>query len=58
MLDTAKSMTRLGWKPVYDIDDAIQKTVEWYRKYYSGKDDMYNFSLEQIKKYMKDATKK
>jgi CDP-glucose 4,6-dehydratase len=58
MLDTAKSMTRLGWKPVYDIDDAIQKTVEWYRKYYMGKDDMYNFSLEQIKKYMKDATKK
>jgi CDP-glucose 4,6-dehydratase len=57
-LDIAKSMTRLGWKPVYYIDGAIQKTVEWYKEYYMGKTDMYDFSLMQIKTYMKDAIKK
>jgi CDP-glucose 4,6-dehydratase len=57
-LDSAKSMTRLGWKPVYNIDEAIQKTIEWYRKYYTGKTDMYDFSLKQIKAFMRDAMKK
>jgi|WetSurMetagenome_2_1015567.scaffolds.fasta_scaffold01441_5 CDP-glucose 4,6-dehydratase len=57
-LDIAKSMTRLGWKPVYDIDKVIQKTIEWYMKYYTGKTDMYDFSLKQVETYMKDAMKK
>jgi CDP-glucose 4,6-dehydratase len=57
-LDIAKSMTKLGWKPGYYIDGAIQKTVEWYKEYYMGKTDMYDFSLMQIKTYMKDAIKK
>jgi dTDP-D-glucose 4,6-dehydratase len=51
-------MTRLGWKPVYDIDTVIQKTIEWYMKYYTGKTDMYDFSLKQVETYMKDAMKK
>jgi CDP-glucose 4,6-dehydratase len=57
-LDIAKSISKLGWKPVYDVDEAIQKTVEWYKKYYTGKTDMYDFSLQQIKTYMKDTIKK
>jgi CDP-glucose 4,6-dehydratase len=57
-LDTAKSMTRLGWKPVYDIDEAIQKTIVWYKEYYTGKTEMYDFSLKQVKTYMKDTMKK
>jgi CDP-glucose 4,6-dehydratase len=58
MLDTAKSMMRLGWKPVYEIDVAIQKTVEWYKEYYAGKTEMYDFSLKQVETYMKDVMKK
>lgn len=54
-LDTAKSMMRLGWKPVYDIDKAVQKTIEWYKQFYSGNDEMYKFSQEQIRKYLLDA---
>jgi len=57
-LDISKSNTKLGWKPVYDIDETIRKTIEWYRGYYTGKTDMYDFSLKQIKAYMKDAMKK
>jgi len=56
-LDISKSTTKLGWKPVYDINETIQKTVEWYKEYYTGKIDMYEFSLEQVKSYMRDIDK-
>lgn len=29
-IDSTKIQNELGWKPVYNFDDAIQKTVEWY----------------------------
>ena len=54
-LDTSKSMMRLGWKPVYDIDKAIQKTIDWYKQFYSGNGEMCKFSQEQIRKYLQDA---
>ncbi|MDO9326746.1 MAG: CDP-glucose 4,6-dehydratase [Methanoregula sp.] len=54
-LDIAKSMTRLGWKPVYDIDEAISKTIQWYKLYYSGNGDMYKFSLGQIQSFMQES---
>ncbi|MFA4849429.1 MAG: CDP-glucose 4,6-dehydratase [Methanoregula sp.] len=55
-LDIAKSMTRLGWKPVYGIEVAIQKTIQWYRRFYSDNGNMYNFSLGQIESYMQEAS--
>lgn len=54
-LDIAKSMTRLGWRPVYDIDEAIQKTIAWYKQFYSGDGEMNEFSQEQIWKYLEDV---
>jgi len=54
-LDTAKSISKLGWKPVYDIDEAIQKTIVWYKQFYSGNEEMYKFSQEQIQNYMQNA---
>jgi CDP-glucose 4,6-dehydratase len=55
MLDTAKSVVKLGWNPVYDVDAAIQKTVDWYKQFYSGKVGICKFSQEQIRKYMHAA---
>ena len=36
MLDIAKSVTKLGWKPVYDIDVAVQKTIAWYKEFFAS----------------------
>lgn len=36
MLDTAKTNSRLQWQPVWDYDETIRRTVEWYRNYYEG----------------------
>jgi CDP-glucose 4,6-dehydratase len=54
-LDIAKSVTRLGWTPVYGIDEAIRKTIDWYKTDYATTEEMYSFSLGQIETYMNDA---
>jgi CDP-glucose 4,6-dehydratase len=55
-LDSAKSMVRLGWKPAYTIDEAIRKTIGWYKTYYTGNADIYKFSLGQVETYMHDVS--
>jgi CDP-glucose 4,6-dehydratase len=50
-LDISKSVTRLGWSPAYNIDSGIQKTIEWYKNYYSKSIDMHQFSLTQIREF-------
>jgi CDP-glucose 4,6-dehydratase len=54
-LDITKSTTMLGWKPVYNVDDAIRNTIKWYKQFYSGEEEMGKFSLKQIRKYMCDV---
>jgi CDP-glucose 4,6-dehydratase len=49
-LNINKSYKILGWQPKYNADLAIQKTVEWYKRFYSG-ENMINFTLSQIKEY-------
>jgi CDP-glucose 4,6-dehydratase len=53
-LDISKSIFLLKWKPVFDVHEAITETINWYKKYYND-GDMFNYSLEQIKKYIKKA---
>lgn len=33
-LDCAKAEQHLGWKPVWNMDDALRHTTEWYSAYY------------------------
>jgi len=52
MLNIEKAKSILGWTPRYSADEAIQATVEWYKRFYSGEDeDMIKFSLKQIESY-------
>ncbi len=49
-LDCSKAKAKLGWYPQWDLNLSLEKTVEWY-KAYCNKEDMFNFSLNQIKSY-------
>ena len=55
-LDCSKARSLLKWTPVYGIDHALKKTVEWYKLYYSGasKDKIYEENTLQIAKYMEE----
>ncbi len=34
MLDNTKAVAKLGWKPVWDTEEAVSKTIAWYKLYY------------------------
>ena len=52
-LDISKAATKLGWKPKWGLDKALNKTTEWFRAYQNGT-EMRDFSIFQIKEYSHD----
>lgn len=51
MLNIEKAEQVLGWTPTYTADEAVKKSVEWYKHFYSQDADMYDFTMKQIKEY-------
>lgn len=54
MLNIEKAKKVLNWLPVYTPNQAIEKTVEWYKHFYANDTDMYYFTLNQISEYTKN----
>ena len=50
MLDISKAQTVLGWQPAYTARQAVEKTVQWYKRFYQG-EPIRTFTLQQIKEY-------
>lgn len=50
-LDISKAKTCLNWHPIWGIDNAIEKTVQWYRNYKDK--DVCELCLCQIEEYIK-----
>jgi len=57
MLDIDKAKSTLGWTPTYNIYQAIEKTVEWYKEFYEG-GDILQFTFAQIKDFEKNMINK
>ncbi|OGF65047.1 MAG: CDP-glucose 4,6-dehydratase [Candidatus Fischerbacteria bacterium RBG_13_37_8] len=51
-LDSTKAGTFLGWKSLIGIDEAIKRTIEWYRHYYSSKEKLYEKTVNEIHEYL------
>jgi len=49
-LDCSKAKKRLNWHPVWNTEEAIKNTAEWYKAYYDGS-DMRVFSKTQLSEY-------
>ncbi|MCX7738949.1 MAG: CDP-glucose 4,6-dehydratase [Hydrogenothermaceae bacterium] len=54
-LDTSKAHFYLKWNRAYDVKTSLFETVEWYKNFYQGKISMFDFTIEQIKKYVRTA---
>ncbi len=48
-LDNSRTMSALNWKPVWDTETAIEKTIEWYKKFYQNYEILTD---TQIKDYL------
>jgi CDP-glucose 4,6-dehydratase len=53
-LDCSKARARLGWKARWHLDEALRRTVEWYRASQSGA-DLLATTLDQIETYIAAA---
>ena len=51
-LDISKAQNLLSWKPRYNAEEAINKTISWYKKYSSHQFDISNFTKQQIIDFM------
>lgn len=58
-LDINKALNFLKWRPVLNVDKALEKTIAWYKEY-SKLDkaksigNMYEYTLNQIREYIKN----
>ncbi|MEE1154868.1 MAG: CDP-glucose 4,6-dehydratase [Acutalibacteraceae bacterium] len=50
-LDCSKLKTTMKWKPVWNIEKAIEKTVEWSKVYISG-EDVTEITNKQIREFL------
>jgi CDP-glucose 4,6-dehydratase len=53
-LDIHKAVASLGWRPTWNLETTIQKTIQWYQTYYtSGKEKACELVTEQINEFEK-----
>lgn len=52
-LDSSRARDRLGWRPAWSLERALDATVEWYRAFAAG-EDVRSLALEQIAQYEAD----
>lgn len=49
LLDITKARFELGWKPTLTIEQSIELTVDWYKRYMS--EDVYELCRKQIERF-------
>jgi len=51
-LDCSKAKRRLGWSPVWSLEETVQHTIDWYREYYENKKIV---TSDQLSQFVADA---
>ncbi len=56
VLDAAKARMRLKWRPVYGVDESIQRTISWYKSFYQKvkPELMWESTLQDICHYQEN----
>lgn len=55
-LDWSKAQLRLGWKPVWNLENTIEVTAAWYRDYFAGKARNADRTKADLEHYIAAAT--
>lgn len=53
-LDASRANNHLGWQPRYHIDEALDRTIEWYKCFYERK-PVIQITDEQISSYFNEV---
>ena len=59
-INCIKAKKIIKWKPLWNIDDTLRYTNEWYLNYYKNKNKntITKITMDQINNYQKLASKK
>ncbi|WP_294130163.1 CDP-glucose 4,6-dehydratase [uncultured Clostridium sp.] len=62
-LDISNAKSKLKWRPVYDVETAVSKTISWYEEFYRNyfevtSIDMKQLTIKQIEEYISVAKHK
>lgn len=58
-LDITKAKNIINWFPVYNLENALIETINWYKEFYNNKNfNAKHYSINQIKKYVFKAKEK
>jgi len=57
-LDIARARTYLHWRPVWGADEAIARSVAWYRARQEAYPSLADFTLAQLESYIQAAREK
>ena len=52
-IDSTKARERLGWRPHWDLADALAATVSWFARYREGEDG--EATVDQVRAYLAGA---
>jgi CDP-glucose 4,6-dehydratase len=55
-LDISKAKSKLGWSPVWELSQTLEKIVSWHQAWLN-KDDMQTVCLTEIEEYMREINK-
>jgi CDP-glucose 4,6-dehydratase len=50
-VDSARAKSTLRWRPRWRLDQALDRTIAWYKAHSTG-DDMQAITLKQIDEYL------
>ena len=50
-LNSDKANSRLGWHPTFNFAEAVNNTIYWYKTYYTNKQNIIEYTLNQILEY-------
>lgn len=50
-LDISKARSLLGWRPIYDVHEAVERTINWYKNFYNGIRELYENTVKEIREY-------
>lgn len=54
-LDIDKARHQLAWRPSWSIETCVERTVEWYRAWHRGDNDLLALTRSQVAAYASDA---
>ena len=50
-LNCDKALHRLNWRPTYNFAETVAATMQWYKAFYQGRDDMQDLCKKHIREY-------